>query len=1243
MKILAIRIKNLASLEGVNEIVFTEEPLCSAGIFAITGPTGAGKSTILDALCLALYAKTPRYRNAENGIEIADVQGSTIKQDDVRGILRDGTAEGAAEVDFIGVNGQRYSSRWSVKRARNKADGNLQSYEMTLRNLNSQRDVPGRKSELLAEIERLVGLNFEQFTRSVLLAQGDFTAFLKAGKDEKSSLLEKLTGSHVYSEISIKVFEHHKEQQQKVRDLKAQCGGIAQLTDEELAALQAQKAEMTADLAIKEQQIDGLGKEILWHQQWSKLQEAVEDARIQYEQSNAAKTEAQPRALQLLQIDRVQSVKPIIGNLQNVQDQLLSKSRQSEELELGLIDLKHQREVLDIVIRDTNDDLDAKILEQEQAIPLLNTAKALDVQLSEKDAQIKQVAQDLEVVRDKQNKQAEHLAKTQMDLDVLQAEITKLDKWKTEHLARQSVAEQETMILSKLADAGSIVQSLNDYESRLQATEGQINSCIQKKQILEVDRVAALQAHQQIKETLDALHTAVSDTDLQALESAKARIDAFVEDIISAEAHWKILYSTLKEEDILLRALESDTKDLEQSTAKFIEATRLLEIRKAERDIALKSLERAKLRSTQSVEALRGQLEPQEPCPVCGSTTHPYVAHHYGLDLVINELETTYKQTEEAYSKLLAAHSSLQEVCSQLKKSISSHEVELVRKRASLDGLQKIWPGFLIYDSCMQLPIEERAAWLQQQLQNQKAQQKELHAQIQSFAKQRQQLESYKTDLAELDRKLNHIDNDIKDIERTLKSLREQKANDTSEQQKAQDKLEAIKKTLSSYLSSEHWYQNWYADPEVFTRRIKQFADLWKANVGKLEDNIQTQSVLMATLQGMQEQFDHIGEEVKLFINKQLTLQEQRNAFAVQRKAIFNGASASDVEERLKEAVLEARKTQEQKRKESEKLQDDITKHIAKNEQLAKDKMALLQQETKLKEQLNSWLNDYNLQYNASITIAGLLPLLEFAQDWIEKERKDLRAIDDALTQAKSVWLERNNSLESHIKERPSDKTLDELKVLEAEALATFKQDSQAVHDIDFKIREDDANKKRIGHLLQDIEKQSKVVDNWAKLNDIIGSADGKKFRQIAQEYTLDVLLSYANVHLADLSKRYILQRIPNSLGLQVLDQDMGDEIRTVYSLSGGESFLVSLALALGLASLSSNRMKVESLFIDEGFGSLDPNTLNIAMDALERLHNQGRKVGVISHVQEMTERIPIQIKVSKQQSGKSKVEVVSL
>lgn len=183
--------------------------------------------------------------------------------------------------------------------------------------------------------------------------------------------------------------------------------------------------------------------------------------------------------------------------------------------------------------------------------------------------------------------------------------------------------------------------------------------------------------------------------------------------------------------------------------------------------------------------------------------------------------------------------------------------------------------------------------------------------------------------------------------------------------------------------------------------------------------------------------------------------------------------------------------------------------------------------------------------------------------------------------------------------------------------------------------------KERIADIEKELEEKNSIYENWAKLNELFGSQTGAKFKEIAQGYTLDVLLLYANRHLQDLAPRYELQRIPDTLALQIVDLDMMGEVRSVHSLSGGESFLVSLALALGLSSLSSNRMNVESLFIDEGFGSLDMDTLRIAMDALERLQMQGRKIGVISHVAEMMERIPAQVQVVKTGSGRSKVQVM--
>jgi exonuclease SbcC len=324
-----------------------------------------------------------------------------------------------------------------------------------------------------------------------------------------------------------------------------------------------------------------------------------------------------------------------------------------------------------------------------------------------------------------------------------------------------------------------------------------------------------------------------------------------------------------------------------------------------------------------------------------------------------------------------------------------------------------------------------------------------------------------------------------------------------------------------------------------------------------------------------------------------------------------------------------------------EALQTTITRTVTQIEQTEKDITQLQLQLGANIEKIQQWLITDNEKNDSTLDEDGLLQLLELPQEWIRTERAFLRELDDAITQAQSVLTERKSSLDGHEKQRLSERQTEELNGLLADAKELLNNSIEHKNKMQFQLDQDAANKKAIGTLLETINTKAIVVENWARLNDIIGSADGKKFRQIAQEYTLDVLLSYANLHLEMLSKRYLLQRIPNTLGLQILDQDMGNEIRTVFSLSGGESFLVSLALALGLASLSSSRMQVESLFIDEGFGSLDPTTLNIAMDALERLHNQGRKVGVISHVQEMTERIPVQIKVSKENSGRSKVEIL--
>ncbi|GAA4309125.1 AAA family ATPase [Compostibacter hankyongensis] len=1243
MKIQAIRIQNLASLDGNTEIDFTQEPLCSAGIFAITGPTGAGKSTILDALCLALYARTPRYRLAENGIDITDITGSTIKQDDVRGILRDGTSGGYAEVDFEGVDGQYYRATWSVRRARHKADGNLQPYEMSLKNITTHQDIPGKKTELLPEIERLVGLNFEQFTRSVLLAQGDFTAFLKAGKDEKSSLLEKLTGTSVYSEISIKVFEHQREEQQKLRELHVQREGIATLTTEELSALQKQRQALKIAIATDEKQIAELNKEVSWHEQLLKLQDGVQAATIQHDQATSAKTEAQSREQQFQQVMRIQPARPVVSSLQSAGEQITARSNEVEELAANLNALKEQQKLSNAALEQATTALKTKEQEEDQAKPLLNTGKALDVQLAEKAEQLKQATNDVAVVRKKETAQKEEAARVEKALDAVEKEIERLRQWKAENESRRPIAEQESLILSKLEDAADILEKLRNCTDRIHAADEDSKKLQQEQQILEGQRTAIQSSRQQKQSDCQSLQTALSGISLQDMEKEKSSLDHSIEDLVAAAAHWQLLAHAIAEKGTLLQSLKQTKEELAQNTAQLAATEKLLEATKSARSASLKMLEKARMAATESVTRLRHQLEPEAPCPVCGSTDHPYATRHPELDHVLSELESAHAQNEAAYTQQLTAHTRLNQSCTTSGKIIGELEDKIAHNEASVKGLESNWSDFRVAEKCNAQPLEERTAWLQTQLQQQKAQQQRLQGQIQAYQKQKEQLEDHQTQLAALEKQLNEAENQLKDTERALKTLREQQKKDTAEQEQIRKNLDDITQNLAVYFASEKWLENWQSAPEPFVTHIREFARDWKANTTRLDEHMHQQSILAEKRKGIQEQIKSTREAVQVSEQKLLKLQDLHKALSDQRRTLFNGDPVTAVEARLRESVHVAKQALEEQRKTADKIQGDITRSQAQQEQLEKDIRALSQQESALKEQFSVWLTGHNRQHGTALTQEDLLSLLAFTQDWIEKERAALRAIDDAVMQATSILEERTKAWTAHAEQRPSERTPEALNALRTEAQDLLKQHMQQTHEIDFKLREDALHKQRIGTLLQDIEKQAAIFENWAKLNELIGSADGKKFRQIAQEYTLDVLLSYANVHLEVLSKRYVLQRIPDSLGLQVIDLDMGDEVRTVYSLSGGESFLVSLALALGLASLSSSRMKVESLFIDEGFGSLDPATLNIAMDALERLHNQGRKVGVISHVQEMTERIPVQIKVSKQQGGRSKVEVVEI
>ena len=1242
MKIVSIRIKNLASLEGLTEIDFTQEPLCSAGIFAITGPTGSGKSTILDALCLALYARTPRYLDAkENNIMLHDVQGSKINQSDVRGILRDGTADGFAEVNFIGVDGNQYGATWSVKRAHNKITGSIQDSFITLKNISTGIDITGKKKELQPEIERLVGLNFEQFTRSVLLAQGDFTAFLKAGKDEKSSLLEKLTGTEIYSEISKRIHEKHKDEAQELKDLNLQREGIPTLTTEETDVLETEKNVLGIAIEQHEKHVDDVVKEIGWHRQTEILESSLASAVAAREQATEAKKQVTDRELKVRQVENVQPARGWVEGIQNIEGQLSGKISSKEELEKSRVLLDKEKDASLVALQDANEKLITANNAQEQAKPLIEEARTLDLQLKEKETQVSRATEDTLSIQEKYTQQQDQLKSKKEEAEALQKSIEQLMQWKEDNVSRKTVAENQSLIVSKLSDAQNLLGAIQTTASSSLKAEETIRTKKLEKSDLDHQHSEIKKHVATLQQVFDTKSAEIVAIPIAVLENDKSEADTFVEELVRAEAHWKTLFTAQTELNALTQTFSKNAEDLVGKRKAFEQAAEHLTASTLQRDISANMLNRARIAATENVETLRSQLEPEHPCPVCGSEHHPYADHNPQLDRVLAELEATHKKIEDVYMHCVQTHSSLQQQCDQLQKLIVEQETTIGVKGAALKGLENVWSGFVVYTDCVSIPDEQKEAWLKQQVQTKKSAQQNLLLQVQSYYRQKEELGAAKNELDAQKEKGVEFANAIKDSVRHLLSLQEQLDQYNKEKNKSNDDLVEIEKAVSPYFTAQDWFQNWKSSPADFVTRINTFSGQWKTQTRELEEKSVTHSVLAATILSEQKQVEQLSEDLQKQREIRDKLKGLYETLLQKRKDFFNGEDITHVEAGLKQGIEKLRQQLDVSKAADEKLQQDRIRTGTQVEGIEKEITSLNEQSAALTTKLEAWLKQYAMQEGSILTETQLKELLTFSQEWVDSERKVIRTIEDALIQAQSVLQERVATLESHKQVRVSERTLDALSALLLETKAALQTDSQRNNEINIRLRDDVINKTRIGSLLETIDAKTAIVENWAKLNEMIGSADGKKFRQLAQEYTLDVLLSYANVHLEMLSKRYLLQRIPDALSLQVLDQDMGDEIRTVYSLSGGESFLVSLALALGLASLSSSKMKVESLFIDEGFGSLDPVTLNIAMDALERLHNQGRKVGVISHVQEMTERIPVQIKVSKQQSGKSVVEII--
>ncbi|WP_046684843.1 AAA family ATPase, partial [Janthinobacterium sp. KBS0711] len=442
MKILKISGKNLASLAGEFEVDFQQEPLASSGLFAISGPTGAGKSTLLDALCLALYDATPRLLKVlGRGSALPDVGKETVNAQDTRTLLRRGTPDGYAQVDFVGNDGASYRARWSVRRSRTKAEGALQATAMSLHQLPALQPIGGTKTEVKEEIEKRIGLSFDQFTRAVLLAQNEFSTFLKTEDNERGELLETLTGSSIYTDISMRAFERAKKEKQVLERLGEKLADQRPLSPEERAETEALCNAAETSLHTIDLRKAVLELQQRWHQETYKLQAQVESAQQALDSADAERATAEARRAALAQWELLQPARPLIDDVARLANDIASTGAALEASRAQAAQAVASEAQLAQAVQLAAAALQAREAAQHDAAPLLDQAKALDAGIAAHLPAHRQ-AQDGALAADQANEAARAaLHALQQRQQAAQAEQEAGRQWLASHQQWQALAQ----------------------------------------------------------------------------------------------------------------------------------------------------------------------------------------------------------------------------------------------------------------------------------------------------------------------------------------------------------------------------------------------------------------------------------------------------------------------------------------------------------------------------------------------------------------------------------------------------------------------------------------------------------------------------------------------------------------------------------------------------------------------------------------------------------------------------------